>query len=41
MLRDGRQIKIIDDGTEFMCGHMDLFDEASHHDTLLISSECL
>lgn len=39
-LKDGRVITYRDDGTEFMCGHFDLFDNASHHDTDLIDSNC-
>ena len=35
-LKDGRVIKYRDDGTEFMCGHFDLFDLASHHDSILV-----
>lgn len=40
-LRDGRVIKVRDDGTEFMGGHFDLFDLSSHHDTLLVDEESL
>lgn len=40
-LKDGRTIKYRDDGTEFMCGHFDLFDLASHHDSKLINEECM
>lgn len=40
-LKDGRTILIRDDGTERMCGHFDLLDEASHHDTSLVDAECL
>lgn len=40
-LGDGRVIQVRDDGSEFMCGHFDLFDESSHHDTPLVSQDCL
>jgi len=39
-LRDNRVIKYRDDGTEFMGGHFDLFDLASHHDTMLVDANC-
>lgn len=39
MLKDGRVIKYRDDGTLFMGAHFDLFDVASHHDSMLVDEE--
>lgn len=40
-LTDGRTVSFLDDGTIDMGTSFDLFDEASHHNTTLVSSEAL
>lgn len=38
-LKDGRTILLLDDGTEYMGGNFDLFDESSHHDSNLVDEQ--
>lgn len=40
-LNNGQSIIYLEDGSQYMCSHFDFVGESSHHDTNLVSQECL